>query len=76
MPKIVITSSIDGKRRAGTAFTGAKEFELDHFTPEQLKAIAADPVLSVVHGEIITAGEVDGFLANAGKPSVKARAAQ
>jgi|GEM_PF-3212994 hypothetical protein len=69
MAKIIVTSSQPGKRRAGTVFTGASTFELGHFSTDQLKAIAADPVLTLVYGEVIPAAGVEVFAADNPAPA-------
>jgi hypothetical protein len=63
MPKITIVSTVSNKRRAGVFFNGgANVFEADHFTAEQLKQIAEDPMLTIVAGMPVTAGQVDEFM--------------
>lgn len=47
-PRIRITSQRDGFRRAGVSHPkGPKEYSVDHFTEEQIKAFLAEPLLSV-----------------------------
>lgn len=59
--KLVVTSSVAGRHRGGAVFTGAMTFDPDHFTPAQLKAIIADPVLTVVAGNVIRAENVEEY---------------
>lgn len=44
---IRITSVIPGFRRAGMAHSGIKEYPDGHFTPEQIAALKAEPLLVV-----------------------------
>jgi hypothetical protein len=70
---VVTNASAIPRPCAGTIFKGTEAFAADHFTAEQLKAIAADRLLTVVIGEILTADEVDGFLASAEPKAAKAK---
>jgi hypothetical protein len=59
MAKLIVTSSSPLPRnRGGETFSGAKAFELDHFTFEQLSEIIKDPVLTVVLGDVVTDAEI------------------
>lgn len=44
---IRITARINGFRRAGVAHYGTQEYPDGHFTPEQLDALKAEPMLIV-----------------------------
>lgn len=61
MVKLVVTSSVAGRHRAGAVFTGAMTFDPDHFTREQLAKIIADPVLTVVAGNVVKAENLDEY---------------
>lgn len=61
MPKLIVTSTVVGRRRGGAQFVGAMAFELDHFTKPQLTEIVNDPVLTVTVGEVVTAQNVDEY---------------
>lgn len=61
MVKLVVTSTVAGRHRAGAVFTGAMMFDPGHFTPEQLKKIIADPVLTVVAGNVVKAENLEEY---------------
>ena len=66
MAKLIVTSALPGRPRAGEIFTGATEFPPDHFTAAQLKAIAADPMLTLVVGDVLkTEAEIHAHLKSA-----------
>jgi hypothetical protein len=61
--QIVVTCSSPMPRMCGgVLFSGAKAYPADTFTAEQLKAIIADRMLTVVVGEVLEADGVDAFL--------------
>ncbi len=68
---LIITSTVPGRRRAGGLFSGAMAFPLDRFDAGQLKEIAADPVLTIVIGDVLDADGVDAFVAGVEKAKAK-----
>lgn len=68
MAQIVVTSSSPLPRfRAGVEIKGAMPFPADKFTAAQLRELIADPVLTVVVGDVMAPADVDGFLAKVAK---------
>ncbi len=63
MAKLIVVSTVAGRHRAGEVFTGAKAFELNHFSAKHLREIVADQVLSLSVGELVDAGNVEAFIA-------------
>ena len=65
MDKFVIVSVIPGRIRGGIAHPRAAEHALGALSREQLAEIAADPTLTIVRGELVTADTLGAFLDDA-----------
>ena len=72
--KIVIFSTIPGRHRGGMTHPHAAEYPMGSIGRKALAEIAADPVLAIAVGELVTTATLDAALdANdaAGKPDRK-----
>ncbi|MGH2861664.1 MAG: hypothetical protein ACRDLT_09195 [Solirubrobacteraceae bacterium] len=62
MGKIVIVSSVPGRIRGGMAHPAAAEHAIGSIAREALQEIAADPRLTVVVGDLVTADNLGALL--------------
>lgn len=59
---IVIVSTIPGRHRGGMTHPHAAEYPLGSISRKSLEEIAADPVLSIATGELVTTANLAALL--------------
>lgn len=71
---LVIFSAIPGRHRGGMTHPAAAQYPLGAVSRKALEEIAADPVLAIARGELVTTATLAALLADndaAGKPAAK-----
>lgn len=62
LERLVVMSCVPDRRRAGLVFTGARTFDLDELSAEQMIAIHGDRLLCMAQGAVLTPAKLDVFV--------------